>query len=205
MVLVVPSDHFVENEWSLAVTLRDACELARKKPKRLVAVGATPRGPEQGYGWLVPDSANRRKRAVAEFVEKPTAEELPALLDRGAVIHTFLLAAHVNALLEIFNTHQPEVAETFRRFASVRSGRLSELYRELPAVDFSQDVLRNCAREIELMVAPPCGWVDVGMTERIVSCLERGHPCAQVFGRAPAAPLQLARAVQRLRPTIAVA
>jgi len=201
-VLVMPSDHYVEQEWALAVSLIGAAELARRRPNRIVVVGVEPETIDEGYGWILPAHNRRRKHAVAEFVEKPGVAACQDLAKQGAVIHTFLLAARAATLVEQFDELLPDVAELFRRFAAFRPGRLAALYRELRRIDFSHDLLERSVQKIELVIAPPCGWTDLGTPARVGAFVERRAPARKVFGRTPEAPLQLANALDHAPPAL---
>jgi hypothetical protein len=61
--------------------------------------------------------------------------------------------------------------------AAIREMQMSDLaalaraYRELPAVDFSRDLLEPQASRLQVLRAPPCGWSDLGTPQRVIETL----------------------------------
>lgn len=76
VMIVLPSDHYVEGETAFINTLKQAVELVNRK-RALVTIGVKPTRPETGYGYIqmgeslfTTDSTYK----VERFVEKPNSE-----------------------------------------------------------------------------------------------------------------------------------
>lgn len=85
IMIVLPSDHYIENEKEFKETLLQAVEIANKK-RGLVTIGVQPTRPETGYGYIeMGDRINGDIPTfkVERFLEKPNAEVAKDLLSKG--------------------------------------------------------------------------------------------------------------------------
>lgn len=177
-VVVLPSDHFIEDESAVHLALKEAL-LATQQGRHLVLLGVTPEYPDTEYGWIIPSQTRADNGCGVEgFLEKPTLDVATALMARGAVWNSFMFAARGEQLLRFYLTYLPQVARTFlRRFgAGLHSTALEPLhvlYEGLPTVDFSADLLERMAQQLWMLPVPPCGWSDLGTPERIAEVCAR--------------------------------
>lgn len=84
-MIVLPSDHYIENEKEFKETLLQAVEVADKK-RGLVTIGVQPTRPETGYGYIeMGDRVNGEIPTfkVERFLEKPNSEVAKDLLLKG--------------------------------------------------------------------------------------------------------------------------
>ena len=69
---------------------------------------------------------------------------------------------------------RPEVADARHQLIG-RPGTgtrgLEELYRDLPVIDFSRQILQRCDSELTVLAAPPCGWTDLGTPRHLLDTL----------------------------------
>jgi mannose-1-phosphate guanylyltransferase len=182
VVLVLPSDHHVEGEAALHGSLVRALDEARRTPGRIVLLGITPEGPDTEYGWIVPASRGPRRPGhasppleVGSFVEKPDRTQAVRLMSQGALWSSFIFAARANTLLEVFRSVQPGLLRGYleRARAAQWDPAVPLDLVGLPALDFSRDLLERCADRLRILVAPPCGWTDLGTPARIDAWEER--------------------------------
>ncbi|MBI4239158.1 MAG: NTP transferase domain-containing protein [Deltaproteobacteria bacterium] len=177
-IVVLPSDHFIEDESVVRLALEEAL-LTTRQGRHLVLLGVTPEYPDTEYGWIVPGSTREGNGCGVEgFREKPTLEVATALMARGAVWNSFMFAARGEQLLRFYLTCLPQVARMFlRRFsAGLHSAALEPLrvlYEGLPTVDFSADLLERMAQQLWMLPVPACGWSDLGTPERIAEVCAR--------------------------------
>jgi mannose-1-phosphate guanylyltransferase len=149
-VVVLPADHHLLNEDTMARSLRQAADLAAADAHAIYLLGAEPNEPDPELGYIVPAERRSNKPSrVTQFVEKPDAQIARLLLNQGALWNMFILATSGRALLRVF---QKSLASHIRAMDSALGldgdGRndsiaLSALYRDLPTVDFSHDVLEQ--------------------------------------------------------------
>lgn len=170
-MIVLPSDHIIENETGFVQILRTAVAVASEK-NNLVTLGITPTYPETGYGYIESTREIRilnelEIHRVNQFVEKPdltTAEHYVAqgnyfwnsgiFIWKTSVIREYIrqLMPHVHDILETIKVHIHD------------DDKIDEIIRhEFPKMpDQSIDYgIMEKARNIYVI---PCkfGWDDVG-------------------------------------------
>lgn len=169
-VWVLPSDHWVRDEETLARCARAAFARTDAEPDRIVLMGIEPDDADSQYGWVLPAESVRDDddfSPVTSFVEKPPATEARRLLERGALWNSFLIVARARALLRLYARRLPGLLATMRR-----AGRdLAAVYAQLPPLDFSKDVLQGSEADLLLQRVPGCGWSDLGTPDRLQACL----------------------------------
>jgi mannose-1-phosphate guanylyltransferase len=182
VVVILPADHFVESEEALNGALSEALSVVTRPEASIILMGAEPDGPEEGYGWIVPCPGPRNcPHRVAFFREKPDACATASLLSQGALLNTFIIVADGRYLLALFKEKTPQLWGPFeqtlagRITESRRQKNLAHLYRIIPSLDFSKDVLEGGAEHLSVYPVPPCGWTDLGTPQRLREHLvERG-------------------------------
>lgn len=169
-IVVVPSDHHVEDEGTLRLAVEDALRAVRAEPARLVLLGIEPDEADVEYGWILPArSPAHGTRSVERFVEKPSSTLAAELLAQGAVWNSFIFAGAASTILSAYGRALPELLEPFLRDLVVlpREGALAELYARVPVKDFSRDVLERLAGELRYVSVRRCGWIDLGTPRRL--------------------------------------
>lgn len=170
-VAVLPSDHWVEREWTLQAALEQAFRALAHLPDRLLLLGMTPTAPEADLGWILPTAAaDRRVQDVLAFREKPPPVEAARLQREGGLVNTFLFVVGVQRLLRLFDEHLPELVAAMGRLASAGAPRAAG-YAALPAADFSRHLLQAATPALGVLAVPPCGWSDLGTPERVARCV----------------------------------
>lgn len=172
LVLTLPAGHYVRDEAPLRETLLAAVDAAARASGRIVVLGATPEfdGAEK---WMLPDGHNGAPlRPVLEFVE-PDSLTSPALLGRGALVNSHMVAAQAHTLLAAYDHALPDVFWPLvgAANAGIRSPALCELYDDLSENDFSTDVLERCAERLAVTSLPACGWNDLRTSTRFARFL----------------------------------
>jgi mannose-1-phosphate guanylyltransferase len=192
-LLVLPSDHYVRNEEVLAGSLRSAMTAIERDRSHLILLGITPDEPDPELGYIVADgSSDDDVRPVREFIEKPTVATARALIARGGVWNSFIFAANGQALVRVFEARCPDLIGEMRHILTsmdprMRRARLAELYEQLPALDFSRDILQRSPEQLRVLTVPPCGWSDLGTPQRVVQTVNRVRSDAGAAGQTRAA------------------
>lgn len=88
VMVVLPSDHYIEDEKVFINTLTQAIEIAERR-RGLVTIGVTPTRPETGYGYI--EMGNRVGGDIAtfkveRFTEKPNIEVAKDFLLKGTYL-----------------------------------------------------------------------------------------------------------------------
>jgi mannose-1-phosphate guanylyltransferase len=179
IVVLLPADHHVQDEVTLAQSLRRATRLAAAQTTEVFLLGVEPDQPDSELGYILPaDGGGSGPSGVASFVEKPSVRRASELLDLGALWNVFMVAATARALLALFANRLTASmgamqAVTTMRADSGRETALTELYRGLGSVDFSRDVLEGQEAMLRVLPVPFCGWSDLGTPQRVAETLRR--------------------------------
>ncbi len=184
-VVIMPSDHYVRDEESFEESIRMAVEEAAD---HVALVGAVPDHAETQYGWIVPGSDRRstgnRSDVVTSFCEKPEMPLAEQLFRSGALWNTFIMAGSAKRFWSLGRRHLPfqmDLFEAYRRSlgSAAEPGVLNDIYLQLPAADFSSDVLQK-AEGLRVARLRECGWSDWGTPERVLESL-RDHSDYEVL------------------------
>jgi len=191
-LVILPADHYFGSEASIARGLQTAMKLTRRFPRQVLLLGFAPEESDPDLGYIVPGAAQGDDVfAVSRFIEKPGPDRVGAFIDDGALWNSFIVAADAHALLELFERHCPDVVAGLRQFtaaplaAAARRLELARLFREIPSIDFSQDVATTGVGNLRVLRLPRCGWNDLGTPARLERVL-RHHRSA--IDRRPPAP-----------------
>lgn len=180
-VVLWPSDHFVFPADPMLRVIRQAVSLVRDHPQQMVLLTVPPQSREQDYGWVIPGAlcphpAGVRVREVRKFVEKPSEAQLGEITRQGGQWNTLVLIAHVHTLWEAGRQCIPEVVMPLEKQAD-RIGTASEsqtlmnLYRTMPARNFSSDVLALIPQQLTMVELAGVYWSDWGRPERILETM----------------------------------
>ncbi len=188
-VVVMPSDHFVEDEGALHWAMLNAVGSARHRSGPIVLLGMTPTHADTSYGWVVPErGGDGLAHGVARFVEKPAPAQAAALHAEGALWSSFILAGAATALLRLLSDTLPELVAALWHCDGRRRSRdlesLEVIYERLPAHDLSADVLQTVPERLRVLPVPPCGWTDLGTPDGLTG----RRPVAVIAPRPPARP-----------------
>lgn len=173
VVVLLPADHHVEDEWVLQTAIQQGMAIVRRAPERLVVLGMEPdEAHDSDFGWIVPERSpwDLGSARVERFHEKPDAAALPALRAQGALISSFVLVARASTLQAIAQRYLPDLVAAFARWHGGERG-LAALYERIPTYDLSRDLLEPAVRDLWVVPVPPCGWKDLGTPERVARCL----------------------------------
>lgn len=210
-IVLLPSDHHVQDEPTLAESLRWACTHLRVRPHEVLLLGIEPEEPDPALGYIVPGDRSRDGTfGVVQFVEKPSAARARALIDNGALWNAFIIAASVQALLHMLEGRCPEIAREMREavrrdLRQLNAVATADLYERLPSLDFSRDMLRNGTdANLRVLPVPKCGWSDLGTSKRVVQTLRqlRSRPGSIEVSLSMSTQISLAERVERLRDAV---
>ena len=192
-VVIYPSDHFVYPEKKFLDTVRNAVLAAERLHDRIVLLGVAPDRLELDYGWILPGprlahSGRTRVQTVLKFLEKPTAPQADAALSSRALWNTMVMTAKVDTFWQLGQQCFPELVERFERLGraigtSEEARVLEAIYQNMPARNFSSDLLQQAPDRMAVTELTNALWSDWGRPERIADALRR-------IDRTPAFPLE---------------
>jgi mannose-1-phosphate guanylyltransferase len=183
LVAFFPSDHHFANDEAFIGYIDSAFTQARSQPERVILLGIEPESPEEDYGWieLGPPLAGESTGnifEVARFWEKPTRAVASDLMDRGCLWNSFVMVGAVGAFIGIIQRTLPSLLACFESlWATTAPGMedkaLDGLYLDLPAANFSHEVLSAHPSGLAVMRARGLGWTDLGEPARVLSMFLR--------------------------------
>jgi mannose-1-phosphate guanylyltransferase len=160
-------------------------QVVRQRPDLVVLMGVEAAAPEPEYGWIEPREQplplpGEPAFPIRRFWEKPSARLAQRLFERGALWNSFVMVGRVSTLLALIRLTAPDLHRSFAEIAGTlgtlgETPALERLYRGLPPVDFSRQVLS--ARPDHLAVLPVRGvhWNDLGDPERVLATRRRAR------------------------------
>jgi mannose-1-phosphate guanylyltransferase len=179
-IVILPSDHHVDNEAILAHALRAAVTALDGHGNDVLLLGIEPEEADPELGYIVPDApSGDRTAAVLKFVEKPTVDVAEELIAHGALWNAFIIAGRAASLLQLFERNTPELVLRMRKAlqASLTGcadpDALRALYGTLATQDFSRRIFLGQEPHLRVMRVPACGWSDIGTPKRVVVAIDR--------------------------------
>jgi Mannose-1-phosphate guanylyltransferase len=195
IVILLPSDHHVDDEGALRESLVAALQTMRHGNGGLLLLGLQPNSADTELGYIVPGARDQRGgHRVRRFVEKPSASHARSLIDSGGLWNMFIMVASAQCLVNLFRPSWGALLAEMQALVSARVPKelqtvsgltFQDRYDLLPEVDFSRHVLEGQESVLRVMRVPPCGWSDLGTPVRV----------RETLGRLP--PLEYAAAVSR--------
>ena len=162
VVIVLPSDHHIEDEAAFQAALRTAVDAATRLDG-LVTLGLSPTRPETGFGYLelgapVPGFAGASVRRVAAFREKPDALTAAAYLSGGA--HLWNAGMFVFRASVFWSELSAQLPRTAAALAGAGPSMGEAQWLQTDAISVDYGVMERC----HSIFTVPCafGWSDVG-------------------------------------------
>lgn len=168
LLLVLPSDHVLQNVAAFHVAVDAAAEAAAAGA--FVTFGVKPDRPETGYGYIEledpAEDGDHAARPFVRFVEKPDAERAAEMVASGRFLWNsgmFLFPAA--GLVAAFEESAPELLAATRE--AVEGGREDlvffrlgeEAYRRNPDISVDYAIMEKVRGQV---VPIDCGWNDLG-------------------------------------------
>lgn len=185
-IVLLPSDHHVRDEPVLAAALQRAVQELAARRDQILLIGIHPETEDPDLGYIVPGARDGAVLAVDRFVEKPDVPLARNLVEAGALWNAFIVAASAPALLQMFNQRFPRVVTDMQdvvaqnQFTPDLSVAAMDLYRNLPDIDFSRQILQGAESVLRVLQVPRCGWSDLGTPKRLAETLHalpQFHDC----------------------------
>ena len=182
-VLLIPSDHHVEDEAALMKYVDLAFAEVEAHPQLIVLIGIAPDVPETSYGWIEPAPAataadQHRALPVRRFWEKPSYEIASELMRTGCLWNSFMTVGQVQTLLGLFALAMPELYVSFSKLRPTLGTLFEEevigrFYQSLRSADFSRQVLEPAAHSLSVLPVSNVGWSDLGQPHRLAHAIAR--------------------------------
>lgn len=185
-MIVIPSDHIIENEEGFVQILKTAVEVAQDN-SNLVTLGIQPTYPETGYGYI--ESSDQFKEInelnvhkVNKFVEKPDFETAQSYLESGNFFwNSGIFVWKIETIRAYIKELMPEMHDILETMKTVfdsedRDAIIRSEFLKMP----DQSIDYGIMEKVNNIYVIPCvfGWDDVGSwtaLERISDLDENGN------------------------------
>ncbi|WP_405205306.1 mannose-1-phosphate guanylyltransferase [Aquimarina sp. LLG6339-5] len=115
VMVVAPSDHWIEDEDAFAHNLRQSFE-ACSKDDILMTLGIQPTFPNTGYGYIQYNEEADAIKKVAQFTEKPNYETAKKFLDQGNYLwNAGIFIWSAKSIVNAFAKFQKEMTALFEK------------------------------------------------------------------------------------------
>jgi len=172
------ADHVIDDPEAFRRTVISAVDAARDD--WLVTVGIEPTHPSTAFGYIhlgdplpgSPSSGKGSAYAVAEFVEKPSAEVARGYLATGRYRwNAGMFVVRPGVLLDLLGAGDPDFAAALRAIAA-DPARLDELWPTLPRIALDHAVAEPAAAAGRVATVPAgFGWDDIGDFDSLAALL----------------------------------
>ena len=174
-MVVLPSDHLINDEEEFRNTLLAADSFIREKDEAIVTLGMNPTRPELGYGYIkysneVLKSNDFRVIKVDAFVEKPNLDTAKKYLREGNYLwNGGMFIWSINNIINQIKMYSPNTYNSLINIMEVREDKLQETinsnYENTEATSIDYAVLEKSK---DVYVIPSnFGWDDVGSWEAL--------------------------------------
>jgi mannose-1-phosphate guanylyltransferase len=130
-LVILPGDLLIEHETRFLSYVQRAISAVELRADVPVLLGAHPRTPDPGHGWIEPgapvEGLERLSiHAIARFIERPSRAEAGTLFEGTGLLSTRIVIAKARTLIELGQRYLPEVLETLEPLEAA-FGRPEEL------------------------------------------------------------------------------
>ncbi|RZJ18025.1 MAG: mannose-1-phosphate guanylyltransferase/mannose-6-phosphate isomerase [Haliea sp.] len=188
LMLVLPSDHLIEDQTAFHAAVAQALDAARQG--WLCTFGVPPDRPEPGYGYIQAGPAMaglEGVRQVARFVEKPDLQTARSLIQAtGYFWNSGMFVFSAKAFLQELAAHRPDVLAAVTQAWEGRSESDGVLrpgaaaFAACPAISIDYAVMQPTRRVA--MVEARFAWSDVGSWDSLWRALPRDAAGNSVTG-----------------------
>ncbi len=113
VMIVAPSDHWIEDEKTFTESITMAFEACAKEDI-LMTLGIQPSSPNTGYGYIHFENDSKPIKRVKQFTEKPTLDVATQFVDSGAYLwNAGIFVWSVPSILNAFEKSLPEMLTLF--------------------------------------------------------------------------------------------
>ncbi|MFB9054391.1 mannose-1-phosphate guanylyltransferase [Formosa undariae] len=114
LMLVAPSDHWIEDEDAFAKNVVTAFDFCQEKDA-LMTLGIQPTFPNTGYGYIEFDTETENVvKQVKQFREKPDYETAKSFIKQGNFVwNAGIFMWSVSSVVKAFKSNQPELFQLF--------------------------------------------------------------------------------------------
>jgi len=129
VMIVAPSDHWIEDEHSFVNNVKEAFSFCEKN-QALMTLGISPTFPNTGYGYIEYNTdSNENIKPVNQFREKPDYETAKSFLAQGNFLwNAGIFIWSVHSVLNAFKKNQSKLYQLFKKGTEVYNTSLEKKF-----------------------------------------------------------------------------
>ena len=167
-MIVLPSDHYIEDEKEFKKTVLQGVEIANKK-RGLVTIGVQPSRPETGYGYIEMGdrvSGDMPTFKVERFLEKPNTEVAKDLLLKGNFLwNSGMFVWRADVYLREMEKYLPKMYKRLMTIYQVletdeESNVIKEQYNEIDGISVDFGIMQKTRKAF--VIKCEFVWDDIG-------------------------------------------
>ncbi|URZ10274.1 Alginate biosynthesis protein AlgA [Clostridium felsineum] len=167
-MIVLPSDHYIENEKEFIDTLRQGIEVVERK-RCLVTMGIVPNRPETGYGYIqMGDKITNYESIykVERFLEKPNIEVAKDLLSKGNYLfNSGMFVWRADTYLREMNKYLPKMYKAMMEIyedigTNKEEETINEKYKMIEGISVDFGIMQKTRKAY--VVKANFDWDDLG-------------------------------------------
>lgn len=166
VMVVAPSDHWIEDEMQFVANLQRSFDLSERE-ESLMTLGILPTSPNTGYGYIEFDKLDSRSiKKVIQFREKPDSKTARRFIQsRNYLWNAGIFIWSVRSILKAFEEFQPEMFALFMEgYESYNSDKesafIQENYPKADNISIDYAIMEN-AKNVYVLPAT-FDWNDLG-------------------------------------------
>lgn len=168
VMIVLPSDHYIENEKVFTETLTIAAELAEKK-RGLITIGIQPTRAETGYGYIQMGEriiCELPSYKVERFLEKPNSEVAKDLLMKGNYLwNSGIFVWRADVFLRELDKYMPKLYKSMLSIyqdlnTEEEAATISEQYKIIDGISVDFGIMQKTRRGY--VIKSEFIWDDIG-------------------------------------------
>lgn len=166
VMIMAPSDHWIENEAAFKLDIDQAFEAARGKD-RIITLGIQPTFPNTGYGYIKYNSSGGGIEKVKKFTEKPSYAVAKEFLKEGNYLwNAGIFVWNVDFIVRSFNQNLPDMYYLLNANPSALNSPeerkfIQEAYPETQDISIDYGILEKEEKTIYVIPAT-FDWNDLG-------------------------------------------
>lgn len=185
LLVVAPSDHWIENETCFLEDLKRCFDHCQEKDV-LMTLGIKPSFPNTGFGYIQHELSDTPIKKVEQFREKPDYETAKSFLAQGNFLwNAGIFIWHVQSILKAFSKFQPQMYHLLEQgFETLNTDRekqfINNTYPKLEKISIDYAVME---RSENIYVLPASfDWNDLGTWGSLHQELEKDDQQNAVVG-----------------------
>lgn len=165
VMLVAPSDHWIENETGFLKNIETSFKACTKEDM-LMTLGIQPNHPNTGYGYIQFEENVSEIKKVKTFTEKPNLEKATQFVASGDYLwNAGIFVWSVSSILDAFKKHLPEMVSILDNESNVyntdlEGGFIKNNYEKCENISIDFGIMERSEKVHVLPV--DFGWDDLG-------------------------------------------